>query len=341
MPTFKVFAFDYGCAVGPALTRAPAAQRQQGALMLRALCADLRLLPDVELLTFDDVAARPAGLPFDRQFTQCVLAADAVWPLAPVAGGILERLSGDVLRHRRILLGSTPDAVRIAASKRSTCATLQRAGVPTVATFSPGDSLPAGIGAWVAKPDDGAGCVDTRLFHDSGAAQASAAAQRGREQVLQPFVAGRVGSLSLLCRDGVARVLGCNELRMAVHDNQFRFLGSTVNGLASLAPQLEVLAQAVAAALPGLWGYAGVDFILAEGGALVLDVNPRLTVSYAGLHASTGINPAGAVLGLLQETPAQPVVQQHSQAPLRSQPAQPTRAPALPVSVDVATFGLR
>lgn len=296
MATLKVFAFDYGCAGGPAPARPAAAQRHDGALMLHALCADLRRLPDVELLTFDDAPPRRA---FERRFAERVLAADAVWPLAPMGGGVLERLSGEVLRHRRILLGSAPDTVRLLASKRATCAALSRMGVPTVATFSPGDSLPGAAGAWVVKPDDGAGCIDIRLFQDDGAAQASAAAQCGHAQVLQPFVAGRVGSLSLLCRDGTARVLGCNEQRMAVHDNRFRFLGATVNGLAHLAPQLEALAQGVAAALPGLWGYAGVDFILAAGGALVLDVNPRLTLSYAGLHASTGANPAEAVLALL------------------------------------------
>ncbi|WBS02906.1 ATP-grasp domain-containing protein [Pseudoduganella sp. SL102] len=300
MATLKVFAFDHACAGGAGPTRSSAAQRFDGELMLRALCADLRRLPGVELVTLDGAAARPAGGAFDRCFTDCVLAADAVWPLAPVGSGVLERLSQDVLRHGRILLGSTPAAVRLAGSKRAACHALLGAGIPTVATFGPGDTLPAAPGAWVVKPDDGAGCIDTRLFHDRAAAQLAAAAHVGRELVLQPFVAGRVGSLSLLCRDGAACVLACNEQRMAVHDNHFRFLGVTVNGLAGMAPQLEALGLAVAAALPGLWGYAGVDFILADSGPLVLDVNPRLTISYAGLHASTGINPAGAVLSLLQ-----------------------------------------
>lgn len=328
MATLKVFAFDYACGGGPAVPRPAAARRQDGALMLAALCADLRALPDVELLTFDD----GAGQPFERRFAEYVQAADAVWPLAPVGNGILERLSRDVLRHGRILLGSAPDAVRIAASKQSTFAALARVGVPTVATFGAAATLPASGGAWVAKPDDGAGCVDTRLFPDSGAAQAAAVlaatGARGRTFVLQPFMAGRVGSLSLLCHAGTARVLGCNDQRMAVHDNQFRFLGATVNGLAGMAPQLEGLAQAVAAALPGLWGYAGVDFILAAGGALVLDVNPRLTISYAGLRASTRANPAEAVLALLQGTSPHAL-------------AHAPRPGASPVSVDVVAFAPR
>jgi predicted ATP-grasp superfamily ATP-dependent carboligase len=322
MRPLKVFAFDYACAGGPGLPRPGANQRQDGALMLRALCADLRLLPDVELLAFQDAVPRPAGVPFARRFAERVLAADAVWPLAPIAGGILERVSRQVLRHGRILLGSAPDAVRIAASKQLTYAALRRAGVPTVGTYCPDEPLPDGFGAWVAKPDDGAACIDTRLFPDRGAARGWAAAQPGRKLVLQPFVAGRIGSLSLLCHDGVARVVGCNEQRIAVHGNQFRFLGCTVNGLAGMVPDAEGLAQRVAAALPGLWGYVGVDFILAAGGVLVLDVNPRLTLSYAGLRASTGVNPAALVMALLD-----------------GGATQCRDAGASFVSVDVAAFG--
>jgi predicted ATP-grasp superfamily ATP-dependent carboligase len=336
MTVLKVFACDQGWTGGPGrlgrpghlgrleLSRPPAVQCQDGALMLAALCADLRLLPGVELLTLDDDAPPATRRAFDKRLAECVLAADAVWPLAPVGGGSLEWLSREVLRHGRILLGSSPDAVCVAASKTATSAALLRAALPTVATFGAGDSLPAGPGAWVVKPDDGAGCRATRLFQDSGAAQDWAGAQRGGRLVLQPFIPGRVGSLSLLCLHGSARVLGCNEQRMAVHDNQFRFLGATVNGLAGLAHRLEPLGQAVAAALPGLWGYAGVDFILADDGPVVLDINPRLTMSYAGLRASTGANPAEAVLALLQGA------LQH-----------PPALDAPPARIDVAAFSPR
>jgi predicted ATP-grasp superfamily ATP-dependent carboligase len=58
--------------------------------------------------------------------------------------------------------------------------------------------------------------------------------------------------------------------------------------------------------MPTLWGYVGVDFVLTERGAVVLDVNPRLTAAYAGLHASIGRNPAGLVIELLKGPDAMP-----------------------------------
>ena len=208
------------------------------------------------------------------------------------------------MRGKRILLGSAPGAVEVVASKLELARVLRADGVAVVATYSPHAALPHDSGPWVVKPDDGAGCLDTRLFSDRAAALAWIRANAADRYVLQPFVAGKLGSLSLICCDGNARVLACNLERMAMRDNRFHFLGSVVNGLSDGDGTLARLAQQVAAAIPTLWGYVGVDFVLTAHGAMVLDVNPRLTAAYAGLHASTGCNPAGLVLDLLNGTAA-------------------------------------
>jgi predicted ATP-grasp superfamily ATP-dependent carboligase len=320
-----VFAFDYATGACPTGRAAPQSPKTRGAVLLQALLADLSELPDVELITMAPAAA--AGQPqpsFSERFEACIEAADAVWPLASESDYLLERLSRRVLCGKRMLLGSDPGAIRIAASKISLARALGEAGVSAVATYRPHEALPDGQGAWVVKPDDGADCLDTRLFSDRGAALAWIRSSAWDGYVLQPFVSGKLGSLSLLCCDGIARVLSCNLERVAVRDNQFHFLGSTVNGLDDPDGALQRLAQQVAAAIPGLWGYVGVDFILNEGGPTVLEVNARLTAPYAGLHASIGRNPAGLVIGLLQGAAAMPGPVIHTRA----------------VSVDVAAFGL-
>jgi len=237
---------------------------------------------------------------FGAHFASGLEAADAVWPLANESGGVLEQLSRGILRGKRILLGSAPGAVEVAASKLRLAHVLAEGGVAAVATYSPHAALPRDGGPWVVKPDDGAGCLDTRLFSGLAAALAWIRANAADGYVLQPFVAGKLGSLSLICCDGTARMLACNQERMAMRDNRFHFLGSVVNGLVDADGALARLAQQVAAAIPSLWGYVGVDFVLSAQGAIVLDVNPRLTAAYAGLHASTGCNPAGMVLDLLK-----------------------------------------
>ena len=327
MAPLKVFAFDYVMEGGRTARPLPRAFTQQAGMLMDALLADLASIPGVEVCTMAALAGAGtggtlAGASFAERFARCMQAADAVWPLAPESEGLLENLSRDVLRGKRILLGSAPGAVRVAASKFKVARALAEGGVPTVPTYRPHACLPDGEGAWVVKPDDGAGCLDTRLFSDRAAALAWIRTSAAQGYILQPFVAGKLGSLSLLCCDGAARLLACNLERVAVHDNRFHFLGSTVNGLSDADGALERLAQQVAAALPTLWGYVGVDIILTERGAVVLDVNPRLTVAYAGLHASIGCNPAGLVIDLLK-----------GQAGL---PAPPNGC--RPVSVDVGGF---
>jgi len=333
MARLKVLAFDYAIAGGPGARAVPCALAQQGGMLLQALLADLGAIPGVELHTMPAVDGAawsphpvPNGRAFDERFADCVQAADAVWPLALESEGLLEGLSRDILRGKRVLLGSAPGAVRVTASKREMARALLHAGVPAVPTYSPHAHLPDGQGAWVVKPDDGAGCLDTRLFSDRAAALAHIRAHAGQDYVLQPFVAGELGSLSLLCCDGKAWVLSCNRERVAVRDNRFHFLGSTVNGLADVDGTLACLAQGVAAALPTLWGYVGVDFIRNAAGTVVLDVNPRLTAAYAGLHASLGCNPAALVIDLLRG----PAALQASAIPA-------TRRRA--VCVDVDSFG--
>jgi predicted ATP-grasp superfamily ATP-dependent carboligase len=62
---------------------------------------------------------------------------------------------------------------------------------------------------------------------------------------------------------------------------------------------LASLADRIAAAIPGLWGYVGVDLVLTRDGPVVLEINPRLTTSYCGMGQALGINTAGLVLSLL------------------------------------------
>lgn len=279
---------------GPAWMQSPAALDAEPAMPSAA-----EVPPQLQLQSLPPEAYR-----FGAQFAAGLQAADAVWPLASESDGMLEQLSRAIQRGKRILLGSAPGAVEVVASKLELARVLRAGGVAVVATYSPHAALPHDSGPWVVKPDDGAGCLDTRLFSDRAAALAWIRANAADRYVLQPFVAGKLGSLSLICCDGNARVMACNLERMAMRDNRFHFLGSVVNGLSDGDGTLARLAQQVAAAIPTLWGYVGVDFVLTAHGAMVLDVNPRLTAAYAGLHASTGCNPAGLVLDLLNGTAA-------------------------------------
>jgi predicted ATP-grasp superfamily ATP-dependent carboligase len=311
----------------------PPSLAREGELMARALVRDLQDVPGVEVVAMRE--PRAAALPptvevhvprsaseADRVFAECVDSSDATWIVAPETDGVLERLSCAVLARGRCLLGSRPPAIAVAASKTRTAAALTRRGVPTVPVFHPaGGALQSFAGPAVLKPDDGAGCIDTRVYPDLGIALGDWEA-RGRDPrvVVQPCVGGEAASLCLLVRDGRAGILAVNRQHVAQEHGLFRFLGCCVNALAAWQVSLADLGEGIAKALPGLWGYVGVDLILTERGAQVLEVNPRLTTSYVGLRDSIGVNPAAYVLGLLD-----------ADAPL---PASPPALRSVEVSVE-------
>jgi tyramine---L-glutamate ligase len=308
----KVFAYEYGSGGGLIDRTMRNPLLYQGELMLRALISDLVALPDIEVITTRDSRLPSLELPAsaiivscdgqdDDSFNECLRAADAVWPVAPECAGILERLSLKIIRSKRILLGSRTGAVRVASSRLLTTHRLSRAGIAVVDTYLPDDALPDNVDTWVVKPDDGVGFHTTQIFHQANDALDWIKESSEENYVLQPFLHGKPCSLSLLCSGGTAQVLSYDEHRFAVRNNQFHYLGTSVNGIHGAVSEYGRLAQKIAKAIPGLWGYVAVDFILTESGPVVLGIYPRLTVSYAGLHASIGCNPAGLVLDLLQK----------------------------------------
>lgn len=307
----RIFVCEYVTGGGMTGSPLPESLAREGDMMVRALTRDLLALPGVEVVLSRDSRLGPLDMSTImampsanddvwRLWDRCIREADAVWPIAPEMGGILERLSALVLERGRILLGSRPGAVRVAGSKRAAAIYLRRHGVPVVTTRPMDGAPPRSAAGWVVKSDDGAGCMDTRLFHDPHELKAWCATREpGSPYVVQPYVPGIPASLSLLCHEGTARILACNRQWVEVTDGAFRYRGSAVNAVWDRDGALCGIGRAVAVALPGLWGYVGVDVVLTETGPVVLEINPRLTTSYVGLHPALGVNPAGLVLGLL------------------------------------------
>lgn len=279
--------------------------------MLEVLLDDIAALAGMEILTTRDARLAPlSGAVEVIQIGQeedvwlvwerCILEADAFWPIAPENGGVLARLSNLAEKHGKVLLGSSPHAVALTASKYQTFMALRAAGLHAVPTFRPADNSMTDAGPWVGKPDDGAGCEDTRCFFDRIRMQ-SWLSRNGRMQthVVQPYMPGTAASLSMLCKDGQAWLLSCNRQLVELQGGKFRYRGSVLNDMRRHWDEFESIAQAVSKAMPGLAGYVGVDVLVDEKQAQVLEVNPRLTTSYAGLRRAIGCNPARLVVDLL------------------------------------------
>jgi predicted ATP-grasp superfamily ATP-dependent carboligase len=224
---------------------------------------------------------------------------DACWIVAPETDGLLGRLQAAVGARRWI--GCDGDAIRCASSKRATLAALAAQGLQTPLTFSATHR-----GRWLVKPDDGAGCLDTRVHADRDAALADLGQRRRRGQsaTLEPFIDGEALSISMLAGADLARVVALNRQRIGIGaDGGLCDLGvesaAIAAGTDARASDLQALAAAVVRALPGLRGFVGVDVVWnQERGAVPIEINPRVTCAYVGLSGKLDRNLAADVLRL-------------------------------------------
>jgi predicted ATP-grasp superfamily ATP-dependent carboligase len=141
----------------------------------------------------------------------------------------------------------------------------------------------------VLKPRVGAGSEGVVLVRTR---EELRGASRG-VRVLQGYVKGRAASVSLLGDGRNARALSVNSQDLAPG---LAYRGGTTPFEHPQAARAARLAEQVGCAIPGLRGFFGVDLVLTESDAVVIEVNPRLTTAYLGVRASLPGNLAGLAL---------------------------------------------
>ncbi len=226
---------------------------------------------------------------------------DRVWVIAPETDGVLAQLR-DVVDARR-WLGCDAAAIALASSKRATVARAAEFGLTTPLAFA---TSPA-TRRWVVKPDGGAGAVATRIHntHAAGRDDLATRRQRGEAAVLEAWVAGEPLSLSLLCDSGRVELLSVNRQQLEFDAlGAVSFAGVQIDALPrddARAGILRAWAQVLTRAVPGLGGYVGIDLVWhPQRGPVLIEINPRVTMSYIGLSEALGRNLAAAVLAAHQ-----------------------------------------
>ncbi len=296
----------------------PASLAAEGRMMLQTLLNDLKPLSHIELL-----------LPLDRRFQQFELPerteivwldsgdhllellptwlarCDAVWPIAPETDGLLRAIAVLVEQARKTLLLSASDAVAVCGDKLTTARILSEHGLHVVETrrLIDCDRLP--FPATVIKPRDGVGCEGSRIVaSEADYRHCVDELEDTQNYIAQPLHQGAAMSLSCLFQRGRGWLICCNRQQVEIVDRQFCLTACVVNVEANDKARYTAIVEQVAAAMPALWGYVGIDLIETDRHQpIILEINPRLTTSYAGIRHATGINVAEQTLRLLTAEP--------------------------------------
>lgn len=312
--------FEYITGGGFAGQALPASLAAEGGMMLQALLAELKCLDGIQLCVPLDARCDMPNLLSDHEaitvspdrdvtglLANLLNEADLFWPIAPESDGILQGLAELAADANVEVLLSHPTALAICANKYATYQALRMQAIPLVETRLLGDGV-VGLGEnIVVKMADGVGCMDSFVLSAEQLPATVAELSEPQRYVLQPYIQGRAASLSCLFRHGQAWLICYNHQQIVLEKGRFSLQGCLVNVQTDKRDFYQELVSRIAVAMPGLWGYIGIDIIEnAEQGSLVLEINPRLTSSYTGIRQATGINVAEQVLRLRQ---AEPVLQ--------------------------------
>jgi len=284
---------------------------QEGELMRVALLLDLLEIPAIEIRLLHDQRLPLNKSLLENQLIEIIPVAarqdfwqilaeqaswsDAVWPIAPESEGVLAAISHWVQYSGLKLLGSSSEAVALTADKYRLYKHLDYYGVPVVKSYTCEELSLLPSGPWILKPRDGVGCEGVCKIN----LKADFKSLKNAEKfIIQPFEQGKSLSLSCLFMDGQGLLLCINEQWIKQAEGAFSLARITVNVGQEAADFTRLVAQ-VAKVVPGLWGYVGIDLIVGEAGFKVLEINPRLTTSYAGIRAALGGNLGASIVAML------------------------------------------
>lgn len=313
----KIFVHECITAGGLGEGPVPATLVAEGRMMLEALLADLLDLQEHRLVVQVDRRYLPQLRPradlqivdssdnYSQCLRQMVEEAEAAFLIAPETDGRLEAITTVVEGCAKLVVGSSAAGVRVAGDKMLTYRLLKEHSIPTPETLRLRQTDDPALIARrlgcpaVIKPIDGVGCHGVFIARRPSELERTIAAARqktpGKDLLLQSYVDGIHASVSLLTDGSRSVPLTLNRQQIKGR-SRLTYHGGCVSCEHPLRALAFHRAAEVVRAIPGLKGYVGIDLVLTDDDAVVIEVNPRLTTSYVGVRQVLRQNPAALIL---------------------------------------------
>lgn len=199
------------------------------------------------------------------------------------AGGLENHTA--VLREimaQRAVIGPDPKIVDLLRQPRNFAGWLSQSGLNVPHLASP-DNANADC-LWLRKPNSGSGGLGIRPVQPMNAQPNSIQQKTTSEEFLQEYIDG-VPMSAVFCSDHLSVCLLGTSIQLvgwpSLGASDFLFCGN----VGPISPGKDVTRQLILAAESlvhhtGLKGVFGVDFVLRQGEAWFIEVNPRLTASH-------------------------------------------------------------
>jgi predicted ATP-grasp superfamily ATP-dependent carboligase len=348
----KILLYEHVSSGGYAQETIPPSLLSEGFAMLRGLTEDFKaaghevtVLLDARIATLnpplfaDHIVQIAASGEADPTMEKTAEDVDAAYIIAPEPSQLLQSIVECVEATGTLSLNCQSRAIEQTVNKESLEFRVKSLGLnfPKTATCARNDS-PLNVATQieesldfpvVVKPSNGAGCCGLSLVkcvEELAPALAKIKRETTEDQVtIQEFVSGVPASVSLIATGTTALSVSLNlqQVMLASPKRVSSYEGGAVPLDHPLREEAFFAAKQLTESFEGLRGYVGVDFILSNDKATVMEVNPRLTTSYVGLRKVACFNVAQAILQSVtkNEIPKKPQINGYayfSKAPVRS-----------------------
>ena len=307
--------FIYEHLTSGALVNEPfsASLMHEGDAMITALSHDLLALDQSVSIMRDtrlpDLAAHPllhvipvsSTQDYDQSWQDRLKDDEKMLIIAPETDAVLEELVIQLEATNKLHLGSSSSAIRLFSNKLETAQHLHNHGIPTPETMTAENWLINDVHLtdkqWILKPIDGAGCENTFKLNTLTMKQKLVALPERSRYIVQPYIDGEAMSLSVFITNQAITLLSINKQHMAEYADQLSLSHCEphCNHLIT-ATDATALATKIHESQPGLWGFVGIDLVITSNAVWVIEINPRLTSSYAEQGFREHQNPAQYLL---------------------------------------------
>ncbi len=301
----KIFVFEHlaGGIHGDVAALLEPSLLRQGEAMLQAAAADFVDLGAQVVTMLHERASCPGAeivtveqdTQIEAMFDQLVEQSDGVLVIAPETGGALVGWLQRVEAAGGLSFGSTPDAAALCGDKLDFAHHLNVVNILTPPTRALSDGVEGLDYPIVVKPRFGAGCEDTFLLR--GADDLAVIPDDDDAWIVQPFVNGIDVSCGVMVHGADMRALPPGE-QFIFGNSLMQYRGGRIGLDDDLAKRATELAINAVGWVAGLRGFVGVDMVLGSDAETdrVIEINPRLTLSYIALRQLCETNLAAAML---------------------------------------------
>jgi predicted ATP-grasp superfamily ATP-dependent carboligase len=291
--------------------------------MLRSLVSDFKnaghnvtTLMDSRLVEFNAPVKANKIVPvytqnqIEKKIEELSSLVDYFYVIAPESGKILQKILQIIEDFGGLSLNSEIDAVNCVSNKMTAFEKFKQSGlkVPETVVLDTKEKTEIirrqvkELGyPLIIKPLEGTSCGGLSKVKDeneiSKAIKKVTQDSTSRQFVAQELVKGQAASACVISTGDKATALSLNKqlVNLSSPTGDSTYIGGVVPFKHSLEIEALRAAEKAVEAVNGLKGYVGVDLTLSDKEPILIEINPRLTVSYIGINRVANFNTADVI----------------------------------------------